>query len=77
MTDFATVVKYPEVIPDKEVIEFTNLPKKEKVQLNLRVSQEAIEIIEEAAKAIGTKKANALEAIVRYYRERELKKKSR
>lgn len=71
------VANYPKSVPPDEVIDFLSVPKTAKVQLNLRVTKEAVRILEEEAERIGkgTGKANAFEAMVREIRELRKRKK--
>ena len=65
------MANYPKAVPPQEVVDFLSVPKSAKVQLNLRVTPEAVRILEEEAERIGdgTGKANALEALLREIRE--------
>ena len=69
------VRKFSESISAEEVEGFLLATRAEKRQLNLRVTPEAIRILEEEAARIGTGRANALEAILREIRELRKRRK--
>lgn len=69
------MAKFPEAIPPQDVIDFLSIPRSGKVQLNLRVTPEAVEILEAEASRIGTGRAYALEAILREIRELRKRRK--
>jgi hypothetical protein len=67
--------KFHDSIPPEEVESFLLATRAEKRQLNLRVTTEAVRILEEEATRIGTGRANALEAILREIRELRKRRK--